>query len=348
MDNYKRVDVDDSTIEITVTIPGDIFTQSYNTILKDHASKSEKKGFRKGQVPTEVVEKELGSALMLDTLERLAPMYINNVLVKEEISPAAPPSFKDLPKLEKDTDVEFTVVVTVMPKFKLGNLKKVKLEKIDAKVEDKEIDDAIEDIRKNYTPDVKKVDDKWVVEIVKKLELEKGIKDLDGLKKFIGDALGKQKEHMMWHKQEEDALAQGIKLSNIVIPKAAIEFEARERENSFMQEMGQRGLDLDEFLKKNNIDMVKMRELWEKDAREALEADTFLGIYSQERDIKVSDEDLEKKIKSIKASQPDADESVFENEEWREYIRRVEQKEKGFGEFIKEVLGEDPFKDEHK
>jgi FKBP-type peptidyl-prolyl cis-trans isomerase (trigger factor) len=89
-----------------------------------------------------------------------------------------------------------------------------------------------------------------------------------------------------------------------------------------------------------------MRGAWEKDAKEALENDVFLNLYANKKDIKVSKEELDKKIEEIRKSQPNADQSVFSNEEWLEYIKRVERKEKAFREFIKETLGEDSL-DEH-
>jgi FKBP-type peptidyl-prolyl cis-trans isomerase (trigger factor) len=92
--------------------------------------------------------------------------------------------------------------------------------------------------------------------------------------------------------------------------------------------------------------MDQMREAWQKDAKEALEADVFLNLYAEEKDVKVSKTELEEKIEMIKKNRPDADESIFSNEQWLDYIKRVEMKEKAFREFIKEVLG-DKFVDEH-
>jgi FKBP-type peptidyl-prolyl cis-trans isomerase (trigger factor) len=107
-----------------------------------------------------------------------------------------------------------------------------------------------------------------------------------------------------------------------------------------------REVKIEDFLKQSNLDMDQMREAWQKDAKEALEADVFLNLYAEEKDVKVSKTELEEKIEMIKKNRPDADESIFSNEQWLDYIKRVEMKEKAFREFIKEVLG-DKFVDEH-
>jgi len=50
--------------------------------------------------------------------------------------------------------------------------------------------------------------------------------------------------------------------------------------------------------------------------------------------------ELNEKIETIKKSAPEGtDESIYENEEWREYVRRVSEKELAFKTFIEEVLG---------
>jgi FKBP-type peptidyl-prolyl cis-trans isomerase (trigger factor) len=85
-----------------------------------------------------------------------------------------------------------------------------------------------------------------------------------------------------------------------------------------------------------------MREMWEKDAKQALQTDVFLRLYAEDRDIEVTDEDLEKKIEQIKKGAPEkTDEKIFEDERWKDYIKRIEQKEKAFRAFVEEILGKE-------
>jgi len=101
------------------------------------------------------------------------------------------------------------------------------------------------------------------------------------------------------------------------------------------------GVDVKEFLKSNDITIEKMRDMWQKDAQQALQTDVFLKLYADERDIKVSNEDLKKKIEEIKKGAPEnTDPKVFEDERWQEYIRRIAEKELAFQEFAKEIIGE--------
>ena len=344
-DMYTREDKGKDTIVLTITMPRDAFKQSYEAVLKDQTKDSNVKGFRKGKVPSDLLEPSMKPMLQFETFEKLAPMYINTAIQKEKIAIIAPPKYSELPKFDGDKDLEFQIELTIMPEFKLGNMKKVKVKTEEIKIEEKEVEQALKELKTNNETEAKKIGDDWAVEISKKLELE-NIKDLDSLKKEIEEILKKQKEHMLMHQYQENALKQGINLSEIVIPQAAIEFEAQERERAFEQDMQGRGVKVEDFIKQSGLKIEQMREAWLQDAKDALESDVFLTLFADTKDIKVEKEEIDAKIDLIKKSQPNVDDSVFTNDEWLEYIKRVERKEKAFREFIKATLGED-FLDEH-
>jgi len=344
-DFYTRKDVNDHTVDITITIPKDNFKHSYDLLVKDYAKDTDIKGFRKGKVPTDLISNQMREVIKLETFERVAPLYINTALNKENLEPIAPPEYTDIPKLLDDLDVSFIIKVTTMPKFKLGDVSKIKIKKDKLLVEEKEIDSAVEELKNTQKTKEKDVNDKWAKEVAGIINAGE-IKTLEALRGKIKDALQKQKDHYQLHQLQDEALRKGIEISKIEIPEPAVKFEAMEREKAFIEDMKNRGVKIEDFLKANNITIERMRELWMKDAKDALEADTFLNLYSKQKSIDITDEELETKIGAIKASQPNADKSIFSNPQWKEYIRNVERKEKGFRLFVEEVLGKD-FLDEH-
>lgn len=346
MDNFYNIkNINEYTFELNFTIPKDSFNKSYNLLLQDYSKDMDVKGFRKGRIPENMISKDVKEAIKLEAFERLAPLYINTALDKEKIEPIAPPQYKDIPKILEDLDVPFSIIVTTMPKFKLGDIKKIDIKKESVDVDEKEIQNAIDELKNTQKTEEKEINDKWAEEIGKIMELD-NVKGISDLKEKIKDVLIKQKEHYQVHQLQDEALRKGIEISNIDIPKVAIDFEASEREKAFTEDMKSRNVKIEDFLKANNITIEKMRELWQKDAKDALEADTFLNLYSNARDISVSDEELDNRITSIKESQPSADKDIFSDIQWREYIRNIERKEKGFKLFIEEVLGSE-FIDEH-
>ncbi len=342
---YTRKDINEYTIELDIKIPADSFKHSYDLMLKDYSKDLDIKGFRKGKVPSNLISEQVKEVVKFETFERLAPMYINTAISKEKIAPIAPPQYKEIPKILDDLDISFTITVTTMPKFTLGNLKKVKVEKDKLTVEEKEIDGAIEELKQSQKTKAKEVNDEWAKEIGKLMKAEE-VQNLEDLRMKIKSALQVQKDHYQMHKLQNEALKLAITESKIEIPQPAIDFEAQERERSFNEDMKSRGVSIDDFLKANNITIDKMRELWLMDSKEAIESDVFLTLYADEKDVKVSDTELEDKIESIKKNQPNVDKTVFSNPEWREYIIKVEKKEKAFRIFIEEVLGKE-FLDNH-
>lgn len=339
-DFYTKKEISKDTVEFKFTIPNKKFREEYQKLLNQELTKTDIKGFRKGKAPSDMVEPQIGGSLKIQAFEKLIPDVIIEALEKEKLEPIAPPEYKEFPKFEDEKDLEFVVNITVMPEFKVGDLKKVKVEKEKVEIKDDEVEKALENIRDNQETKEKEINEKWAKEIITLLKIENEVKNLAELRVHLKDALKKQKEHMLHHKLEDEALKQAITISKIEIPQPAIKFEAEERERAFIADMQKRGGKIEQFLKSNNITMEKMRELWLEDAKQALQTDIFLKTYIKERELSVTDEELKEKIEGIKKNAPDGtDFTIFENEQWKEYIKGIELKEKAFESFIKEILG---------
>ncbi|HVX93215.1 MAG TPA: trigger factor [Candidatus Dojkabacteria bacterium] len=333
---YKVKKVNPETVEFEIVIPADAFTKSYNTLLAQESKKVDIKGFRKGAVPKELLEVQLKPEILEQTFEKIAPIYVAQAVSTEELNIVAAPVYKDIPKLDTNKELTFKVDVTVMPEFKLGNMKKVKVEHKETKVEEKEIDAVIADLEKRDDIKAKKGTDAWAKEAGERVALDQ-VKTMEDFRKEIAKLLADQKHHIVHQEMESDALNQAIKLSNITIPARAIEYEAFEREHSFMHNLEERKVTLDDFLKANNLTMETMKEMWKKDAKEALEADVFLNLYAKENKIEISDEELKEEVENIKEKNKGV-EYDYDNKEWQLYIKRVMLKEKAFGDLMDKVL----------
>jgi FKBP-type peptidyl-prolyl cis-trans isomerase (trigger factor) len=334
--SYTREDISKDSIELTVTVPSDAFIKSYNTLLEKEAKETNVKGFRKGSVPSDVIEGKLKESLMFETFERIAPVYVSQAVTEEKLDIIAPPAYKNIPKLEKGKDIVFTVVCTIMPEFKLANLKKIKIEKVKVEVESKEFDSVMKELEQREAKAEFKTD-AWVEEIAKELYLT-DVKTMKDLEKEINSRLLSQKEMNVRKEQENSALKQGIELSKIVIPSAAIDYEALEREQSFLNTLEEKKLSMEDFLKGNQMKIETMREMWRKDAQEALETDVFLKLYAQENKVEVTNEELESEVTKIKKEHAGHDHDYYDDPQWREYIKRVLVKQKAYDEFVSNVI----------
>jgi FKBP-type peptidyl-prolyl cis-trans isomerase (trigger factor) len=225
-DFYTRENLSDSEVKINITLPGDAFTQSYNKMLKQRLDDTQLKGFRKGVVPDNLVDDHLKQAIMTETFEQIAPYYVNAAVMKEEIKPAAPPKYTDLGDLKENQDVKFTVTLTVIPEFELGDMSKIDVEQEDIEATDEEVENTLKTMWENNQKlqaakdaenedsekekkagsDTKKedfskdkLDDEWAKSVAETYGMQE-IKSLDDLKEYIKKVIMSQKERVIKQK----------------------------------------------------------------------------------------------------------------------------------------------------
>ncbi len=364
-DFYKKTVVSESEIKLEVTLPVDLFTQTYSKLLQDRAKTLDIKGFRKGNTPTNLVESSMENMLLAETFERVAPYYVNAAIIKEKLEPISAPEYSDLKEIKKDEPVTFTVKVTVMPNFKLGNLKKIKVDKKDPEVKDSEIQEALEIMKKNndaiVNKDAKKdnkketkMDDEWAKKIGEIYQFPE-VKKLDDLKEKIKKLLLEQKKNLLQQAAISDAITQAVELSNIKIPEVGVKYEAQQREEAFMKDLEKMKMSLKDFLTTRNIKQEELKDRWEKDSKEALETDVLLKIYAKEKNVNIEEDELKGEVKKIKESakqhyekqhaghdhESHFDESVYDNPQWQEQIKGYLVKQKAYQKMMEEILGAD-------
>ncbi len=339
--DYKIEKKEDHYISVTLTIPYDVFKNKYEELLKREAQKLDAKGFRKGKVPTEMIDDQLKHMISLEALEKVVPPYLTELINAENIQLIAPPEYTQLPDLTKEEDLKLQVKFTTMPEFKLGDIKSIKVKEESSNVKKEEVDNTISEM---FTKSVlegkgQKPDDKWAKETAQLYKLE-SVKDLKGLEEEVKKLLKKEKERIVKQNAEYEVMKKAIELSKIEVPKEALEFEAREREKSFLNELKNANMTLEDFCKNNNTKIETLREMWMKDAKEALDADALLKLYGKTKDIQITEKELEEGIENIKKSRGEQiPENVESDPIWRNNIKNVIIKQKAYEDLMKEILG---------
>lgn len=380
---YEREDIANGEVKLVMTLPADAFTQSYQQLLKDRLSNMQLKGFRKGVVPTEMVDASMKNAILAETFEKLAPYYVNAAIIKENLEPVAPPAYTDLDKLEENKPVKFSVMVTVMPTFKVGDLSKIKVQQEKLEATKEEIDNTLKNMwENNEKMRVKSADEKPKAKAAKKeskskskkveLKFEKSklndawakeiadlyhiheVKSLKDLEKFVSTAIVDQKKSIAKQHDASEAVREAVKASKIEVPQAAVEYEAQQREEAFKEDLKKINSSIGEFCKAQGVKYSDLQEKWKMDAVEALENDILFKQYAKEKELDLTDEELLVEIEKIKLSNrqyatqdlsggKEVDESVYENPQWRSYIKNVLVKQKAYQEIVKSIMGDDFF-----
>ena len=105
-------------------------------------------GFRPGKAPYHIVKQKAGEmAIYQEGLDNIVSHFFIEAIKQEELNSVGSPRI-EMEKVAPGNPIVFKAIVSLMPEVKLGDYKKVKVEKKEVKVEEAEVDRAIDDLRK--------------------------------------------------------------------------------------------------------------------------------------------------------------------------------------------------------
>lgn len=146
--------LDNSQASLTLTIDAASIEKEYSEKIKKYASTIEMPGFRKGHVPTSILEKKIGDQIReevtFDLMEKNLQETIKTLDKKEQPLYYCVPVLQDeetLLPFKKDQDVTFTVKYDVNPVFDLPQYKGLEVEYESRKITDEDVERKIETLR---------------------------------------------------------------------------------------------------------------------------------------------------------------------------------------------------------
>ena len=141
----KRVvnKLENSKVEVICDVETEAWKEYQAKAFQKLAGNLEVKGFRKGKVPADIAKKHIDQGSIFNEAINLSlqPAF-EEVLKEEKLQPFARPSV-DVTKVS-DTELQLKFLIVLAPEVKLGNYKGLGIKKDAVKVEEKEIDEAIE------------------------------------------------------------------------------------------------------------------------------------------------------------------------------------------------------------
>lgn len=112
------------------------------------ASQIKVDGFRKGKIPPEVIEKEIGQeGIMAETVDTAARKVFVDALTKENIQAIGQPKIEPTEEATKDGKFNFIATVDILPAVKLKPWEK-QIQKVNQKFQGKKIEPKEEEIQK--------------------------------------------------------------------------------------------------------------------------------------------------------------------------------------------------------
>lgn len=140
--------------KLTIEIPAEQIDSKVQSRLAEAAKTFQMKGFRKGKVPIKVIKNRFGKGVRQEVLGEVMNETYYEALSQENVRPAGNPKIEPT-NLKEGENLAFTATFEVYPEVEPGDFSKIKVEKRNAEISDKDLDKMIETLReqrKTYQP----------------------------------------------------------------------------------------------------------------------------------------------------------------------------------------------------
>jgi len=135
--------------KLTVSVEVDQYESKYNTKLTKIKSSAKLDGFRKGNVPNDVLKQRYGDSIHYEVLNELIQESYPVELQAQELKPASSPSI-NIESEDPTKPISYSAVFEVFPEVKPKLSRWTNYEKTEITLDDSDIDLAITDITERY------------------------------------------------------------------------------------------------------------------------------------------------------------------------------------------------------
>ncbi len=152
--NITRETIDDLNAVLRVSIEKSDYEVKIEETLKDYRKKANIKGFRPGMVPIGLIRKMYGKAVKLEEINKLVSESIQKYLTDEKLEilgdPLPLPDDQEKVDFEIQENFSFSFELGLAPSVEINLTKKNKLPSYEIIVDDKMINDYIDNYRRRF------------------------------------------------------------------------------------------------------------------------------------------------------------------------------------------------------
>jgi trigger factor len=145
-------ETDKHRIKLTIEVPPDEFGKDLDRAYRKVARQVKIPGFRKGKVPRQVIDAQIGrDAVLGEFLEESVPTYYRDAMREHDLAPIAQPDI-DLQQVEEGKPLVFTATVEVRPRlrFEDADYKGIELDRPTTEVTDQDVDAMVDSLRERF------------------------------------------------------------------------------------------------------------------------------------------------------------------------------------------------------
>jgi trigger factor len=148
----KKVEkLENSSVKLSVTVKGEETSKAYNDLLAKYSKDIQIKGFRKGKVPMNVIEKKYGTGIMQEAsgkvIDEAFRAAIDDLEKEEQPLGYVSPNLEGDPQMKAGEDFSFAVTYDVFPAITLEKWDGIELSEPQVKILKKHEDAELEKLQ---------------------------------------------------------------------------------------------------------------------------------------------------------------------------------------------------------
>ncbi len=134
--------------KISIEIPSNMIQTKVSENYRQLNRQVQLPGFRKGKAPKQVLEKKYGNYVLEDVRKELVDDALQEAIREHDIDLISQPEFEgELPEIEKDKTLAFSLTVEVRPEFELPTYKGLEIELKEPSVNEEEVDAFVRNVQ---------------------------------------------------------------------------------------------------------------------------------------------------------------------------------------------------------
>ncbi len=155
---FKKEKIKDLHYSVTGHLSADEIQAAADEILTEYGKKAKMPGFRPGHIPLSILRQKYNPSAISEAVDKLMNRDLNEYIADKKIRLAGSPK-ADLAGWEIGKDAEYSLDFDILPTLPAIDLEKFTIVKKTTKLDESEVDAALENIRKNRSTAEKQADD---------------------------------------------------------------------------------------------------------------------------------------------------------------------------------------------
>jgi FKBP-type peptidyl-prolyl cis-trans isomerase (trigger factor) len=316
----KKEEKSKSEIELEIELPVSTLNKFREDSIKELSQDVKADGFRKGHVPEKMVLEKVGEMTVLErctykSINNIVPIVITNEKLDALIMPAI-----TITKIAVGSPLVFKMTVTLFPQIELPDYKTVAKEieePTEQKVEQKEVDEYIEYLRKQRAQteamsknkkidpeklELPELDDEFVKTLGNFKSVDEFRKELE--KNMLASKVQREKE-----KRRMKIIEKIIEQTKVDLPDMLVDEEVERMMSKFKFDIQQFKMEPEEYLKEIKKTEEDLKKEWKPDAEKRVKMNLILPKIAEKEKLQIDQKEVEKEVEHIKHHEKNIDEN---------------------------------------